>query len=226
MSAAAELARAPIAQTVAIVARALAHRYGRARGLERTDFELSGPGVVAVTGVNGAGKSTLLRVLAGLLRPSDGDSEVRVDGQALSAAGRRRHIGYAAPDLAFYPEMSACENLCFAAEARGMAEPQAAAHAALERVGLASRADDRAGALSSGMTQRLRIASALLHRPSVLLLDEPGSHLDDAGRERLETVIAEAARTGLVLVATNDEREWRLARERIQLRGRGLGGPP
>ena len=84
---------------------------------------------------------------------------------------------------------------------------------------------DRVTALSSGMVQRLRLAFALLHRPPVLLLDEPGSHLDDDGRAMVARVVDQERRTGIVLIATNDEREWRLAEQRIELRGSGLGHP-
>jgi len=84
-------------------------------------------------------------------------------------------------------------------------------------VGLAPRAADRAGALSSGLRQRLRLAFAFLHRPHVLLLDEPGSHLDDDGRRLLERLVADHAREGVVVIATNDEREAGWASRRIAL---------
>jgi len=203
----------------------LSHRYGRRTGLEPVSFALQGPGVAAVTGPNGVGKSTLLRILAGLLRPQRGASALSVAGRPIGPSERRCWVGYASPELSFYDELSSEENLRFAAETRGLAEPGAAAGAALARVGLASRAADRVAALSSGMKQRLRLAFALLHRPPVLLLDEPGSHMDEEGRVMLAGVVDRERRTGLVLIATNEEREWRLAEQRIELRGRGLGHP-
>ena len=213
------------ATAVTLEARELGHRYGRRTGLEPVSFTLEAPGVTAVTGTNGAGKSTLLKIVAGLLRANRGRSALTVAGGAVAPAERRRCVGYAAPELAFYEELSAAENLAFVAEARGLRTPDAIAGAALERVGLAERASDRVMALSSGMRQRLRLAFAILHRPPVLLLDEPGGHLDDEGRAMLAGLIAEERRNALVLLATNDEREWRLADQRIELRGRGLGHP-
>jgi heme exporter protein A len=210
---------------VSVAAAALAHRYGGRRGLHPVSFEAAAPGLVAVTGANGSGKSTLLRILAGLLSPTDGGLEVVRDGRAIAAAERRRHVGLASPELAFYPEFTAFENLAFAAEAHGLTEPGHAARAALDRIGLLPRAHDRVGALSSGMKQRLRLAFAILHRPPVLLFDEPGAHMDEDGRGVMEAFVAEHARTGLVLIATNEEREWRLAERRIELAGRGLGDP-
>src|SRR5262249_4540122 len=138
---------------------------------------------------------------------------------------RRPWVGYAGPALAFYDELTAAENLSFAAETRGLPDPGAATAAALARVGLDSRAADRVAALSSGMRQRPRLASARRHRPPVLLLDEPGSHLDEEGRALVARLVEEERQRNLVLIATNDEREWRLAEQRIELRGRGLGHP-
>ena len=216
------LASAARGTGVALEARDLAHRYGRRIGLEPVSFTLEAPGVLAITGANGSGKSTLLRILAGLLRATAGTVSLTVEGRAIAAAERRRWVGYAAPELSFYDELSVEENLVFVAQARGLIGPAAAATAALTRVGLDGRARDRVPALSSGMKQRLRIAFALLHRPPLLLLDEPGSHLDDEGRATLAGLVEQERRAGLVLMATNDEREWRLAEQRIELRGRGV----
>lgn len=221
----AALATAAAGTALALAARDLAHRYGRRTGLEPISFTLDAPGVVAITGVNGSGKSTLLRILAGLLRPTRGSVSLTVEGRATGDAERRRWVGYAAPELSFYDELSVEENLVFAAQARGQSGPSAATSAALARVGLDARAQDRVSALSSGMRQRLRLAFALLHRPPLLLLDEPGSHLDDEGRATLAGLIEQERRAGLVVIATNDEKEWRLAEQRIELQGRGLGHP-
>ena len=215
----------PATARAVIEARGLRHRYRPQRGLEAVSFSVASPGAVAVVGANGSGKSTLMRIVAGLLRPSEGELKVEVDGRAIPGAGRRPVVGFAAPDLEFYDELTCAENLAFAAEARGLPSPRATALAALARAELAVRADDRVAALSSGMKQRLRLAFALLHRPAILLLDEPGSHLDDAGRELLTRIVAEESAHALVLIATNDEKEGRLAGERIELRGRGLGHP-
>ncbi len=176
-----------------------------------------------VQGPNGAGKSTLLRIVAGLLRPANGSLEFAVGGRAVEPPERRHHVGYASPELQFYDEMSVDENLRFACEARG--HDPAAVRTALEAVGLESRADQRVTELSSGMKQRLRLAFAILHRPPVLLLDEPGSHLDDAGRRVVRDIVAAHARDGLVMLATNDDAERALSERRIDVRGRGLGGP-
>jgi heme exporter protein A len=213
------------AVTVELTAEGLFHRYSGNRGLRPLSFAVGAPGVVAVTGFNGSGKSTLLRIIAGLLRPSGGRLTLAVGGRRLEPSQRRAAIGLASPELQLYDEFSVAENLRFAVEARGLAGGDAAVVEALRTVGLQSRADDRVTALSSGMKQRLRLASAILHRPPLLLLDEPGSHLDDDGRQVVRELAAEWGRRALVLIATNEESERRLGERRIELVGRGLGDP-
>jgi heme exporter protein A len=217
----------PLAATAAatLEVRALAHRYGARRGLETLSFDAAAPGITVICGANGSGKSTLLRIVAGLLRPSEGEVRLAIAGRVLAAPERRAAVGFASPELHFYDEFTATENLRFAAEARGLAAPAQAARGALARAGLEARADDRVAALSSGLKQRLRLAFAVLAAPQVLLLDEPESHLDDAGRDVLRGVVREHGRTGLVLLATNDEDGKSLGDHRVELRGGGLGRP-
>lgn len=218
-------AAAPGARVARIRADAVSHRYGPRVALRPVSFDQASPGVVAVTGENGSGKSTLLRILAGLLRPTAGGTSVEVGGAAVASRERRRHVGLATPELSFYEEFTAAENLLFAAEARGLTNLQEDVQEALLKTGLTPRSGDRVSAFSSGMKQRLRLAFAVLHRPPVLLLDEPGSHLDDEGRAVVERLVLEHASAGLVVVATNDPQEMKLAGSRIQLSGRGLDHP-
>ncbi len=167
-------------------------RFGRVRALEPASGRVSAGEVLVVTGANGSGKSTLLRCLAGLLAPDAGTIEHIEAGAALSTAERRARIGLVAPDLAFYDELSAGENLEFFARLRGV--PVARGAELLERVGLP--ADRAAGALSSGMRQRLRWAWALLDRPRALLLDEPFQNLDVEGENTVRSLLDEHLDSG------------------------------
>lgn len=152
--------------------------FGRFLVLRDVSGAVAAGSVLQITGANGSGKSTLLRCLAGLLAAQRGRITCRVGGRELDAAARRRAVGYVSPDLAFYPELSTAENLAFFGRLRGVGP--ARDHNLLTRLGLPT--DRAAGALSSGMLQRLRWAWALQHTPPILLLDEPLQNLDAAGR--------------------------------------------
>lgn len=194
--------------------------FGRRRVLNRVSLQARNGDVVAVTGPNGSGKSTLLKIMAGLLRPSRGAVGLAVEGTRLDTAARRRAIGYAAPDLALYPELTGRENLQFFARVRGLRLGAAQVEQELTDVGLGDRGGDRVGSYSSGMRQRLRLAWALLHRPGVLLLDEPSLALDEQGAAMVAGVIAaHKAKNGLTILATNDDREAALGERRVFLAG-------
>jgi heme ABC exporter ATP-binding subunit CcmA len=194
--------------SVALELEGIEKRFGGRRVLKGVGLSASGGSVVAVVGPNGTGKSTLLKVVAGLLRPTRGEIRLTVKGRDLSEPGlRRRSVGYVAPDVSLYPELSGRENLAFFARVRGVEKSQEI-EAALSLVGLADRGGEPVSVYSSGMRQRLRLALATLFTPPLLLLDEPGLALDAGGVAMLETLIADCKRAGgLVLLATNDARE-------------------
>ena len=192
----------------------LRRRFGRLRVLSGVSGEV-GPGeVLLVNGPNGSGKSTLLRILAGLLAQERGTVDLSQDGRVLDLPERRRSLGYVAPDLALYEELTAFENLEFFARLRGV--PAERGGELLDRVGLPH--DRPAGALSSGMRQRLRWAWALLDRPRLLLLDEPFQNLDSAGIEQGTELLEEHLDAGgLAVVANPGPLEVPRVRSRIEL---------
>jgi ABC-type multidrug transport system ATPase subunit len=202
----------------------LAKTWDRRPVFEDLGFEVRSGQALTVTGPNGAGKSTLLRLLAGLARPSAGRIEMWIDGRLLDAAGRRGAVGYVAPDVSPYDELSALENLELIGRIRGIPAEAARAGEILDRVGLAARAAP-AGTLSTGQKQRLKVGLALLGRPRALLLDEPGSNLDGGGRAMLDRVIEEAMRHGPVIIATNDPEEFRFGEHRLHLDPVGGANP-
>ncbi len=172
--------------------------FGGLRVLQGVDGAVESGGVLLVTGANGSGKSTLLRCLAGLLQPEAGSVELRLGGRLVELAERRRRVGYVAPDLALYEDLTALENLRFFARLYRAASDLPAA--LLDRVRLP--ADRQWRALSSGMRQRLRWALALLAQPPVLLLDEPFQNLDRESEQVVQTLLGEHLQSGLAVVAT------------------------
>ena len=183
--------------------RGLHKRFGPVRALAGLDFDVPAGGVLAVVGPNGAGKSTLLRILAGLVRPSAGSVRIAAaDGDRRRA---RAAVGYLGHATFLYPNLTARENLLFAARLHGVARPAARADALLAEQGLAALADRPAGALSRGQAQRLAIARGLVHDPPVVLLDEPFTGLDPTSADRLaERVRALAAAGRAVVLVTHD----------------------
>src|SRR3990172_6694247 len=175
-----------------LTARDVARRFGHRRGLGGGGPGFRPRGAVLLVGPNGAGKTTLLRVLAGLLRASGGGIE------------RHGQVGMVAHASMLYDALTARENLDFFARlhcgaSRGRVEPL------LERMGLAARADERVGAFSRGMTQRLAIARALLADPDILLLDEPLTGLDDASSEQVLAVLGELRTRGRALMIASHQ---------------------
>lgn len=165
-----------------------------------------------VVGPNGAGKSTLLRLLAGLARPTSG--VVLVGGVPLaSEPTARRHIGLLSHQSHLYGDLTAVENLAFAARLYGARDAVVMARARLETVGLADRGDEPIRRLSRGMVQRVAIARALLHGPRLLLLDEPFTGLDLASGDRVAALLRGELGNGMtVVLASHDVQEsWALA---------------
>ena len=189
--------------------------FGRLRVLRGVSGGAQAGELLLVTGSNGSGKSTLLRCLAGLMVPQEGTIECRVGGASLGIADRRRAVGYVAPEVDFYRELSTVENLDFYCRLRGVGADNG--RTLLDRLGLPrGRA---AGALSSGMRQRLRWAAALVHRPPVLLLDEPLQNLDEPGRRDVVGLLEEHLETGLAVVANPEPLESLDVAEHLDLDG-------
>lgn len=177
----------------AIRLRELGRDYGDRPALAAVDLDLPVGASLAVLGPNGSGKSTLLRVLATLLRPSRG--QVAVFGISLprEAWKLRGRIGYLGHEPMLYEDLTGRENLEFQARLHGLDEDEAAARIEtdLDRLGMRGRADYRVSDYSAGMKQRIAICRAVLHRPPLLLLDEPDSNLDPEGREAARQLIGQ-----------------------------------
>jgi heme exporter protein A len=182
--------------------------YGERIALREVTVELDAGETMVVLGPNGAGKTTLLRILATLLRPTAGAARVlgcELPGEAWKLRGR---IGYLGHEPLLYRDLSGRENLAFQARLHGIAAEEAERRIAglLETVAMERRADERIAELSAGMRQRLAICRCALHRPELLLLDEPDSNLDAESRQLAQALIGPAAGCTRVLVTHDPER--------------------
>jgi heme exporter protein A len=182
----------------------VSRHFGRRRALSKVNLSFGAGEIVGLLGPNGAGKSTLIGILSTLVTPGSGEVRYGEHTPAEGGADLRARIGFLAHELHLYPELSARQNLTFFARLYGVDDPTVPS-AALERAGLADRGDEVVSGFSRGMRQRLALERALLHRPRLVLLDEPFTGLDDQAVRIVDDRIRELARGGaLVLVATHD----------------------
>ncbi len=222
---AAQAARTPHARSPNVLEVSDARRSyaGGPPALDGLSLEVRAGEILALLGPNGAGKTSLIRAICG---------RVRLDSGTLSLGGRdprrdpqaRRQLGLVPQEVALYPELTARENLELLARLAGLAPAAAgrAAREALEWIGLAERAHSRARELSSGMKRRLNLAAGVLHRPHLLLLDEPTVGVDAAARERIHDGLRELRAQGMaILLATHDFEQAEALADRIAILSRG-----
>ena len=215
----------------AIEVSGLGKRFGARWVLRGVTLDVRRGEAVGLLGPNGSGKSTVLRVVGTLLRPNAGTAMVNGLDVMRDASGVRSQVGYLAHTPGLYDDLTARENLLFAADMLG--SPATAVETTLERVGLAHVAGDRVRGFSAGMQRRLALARLILRNPRVLLLDEPYSNLDAAGVELMNSVIAGIMRSGgAALVALHElapakamlDRTRTLAEGRIEAADRESAG--
>ena len=207
-----------------LAAQGLSFSYGERRALDGVSFEIRPGEVFGFLGPNGAGKSTLFALLAGLLPPSSGT--LSLDGQPLDPRSRalRARMGVVFQEPSLDAKLTAAENLLLGAALFRVPREEARRRVGslLAAARLADRADDAAGKLSGGMRRRLEIARALVHRPEVLLLDEPTTGLDAlAFRNTWEALLALRAQGGATVVLTTHRPDEAAHCDRLAILSRG-----
>lgn len=185
--------------THALEADGLTRSFSGRRAVVGVSLELDAGECLALFGPNGAGKTTLLRLLAGLLKPTAGAA--RINGQLLRGdAAARAHVGFISHQSMLYGPLTVRENVELAARLYGVREPTAAATHALREMRVLDRAESPVRSLSRGLQQRVSIARAMVHRPRVLLLDEPYTGLDALGAATFTEMLARLRGGGATLV--------------------------
>jgi heme exporter protein A len=200
-----------------LTAKDLAKRFGVRKLFAGLNWELTTGESLAVVGPNGSGKSTLMLTLLGLLRPSKGSITFAEDDANLDDAARRQRVAFVSPYLNLYDQLTAEENLKFFLSVSGGRATGKQIDKILKQVGLEGRGIDPVGEFSSGMKQRLKYALALLSQPAYLFLDEPSSNLDRDGKNVVVDLIEQLRAECIVVIATNEEEEYRLASEQCRL---------
>lgn len=176
----------------AIQTKGLSKHYGNVAAVDGVSLRVERGEIYAFLGLNGAGKTTTIRMLLGMVRPTAG--EACVLGQTIGGRGKKPWdaVGYLVETPHAYPELTVRENLDAVRRLRP-GVPAAAVGAIIERLGLGTYADRRAGTLSLGNVQRLGLAKAMLHNPALLILDEPANGLDPAGIVEIRHFLRELA---------------------------------
>jgi heme ABC exporter ATP-binding subunit CcmA len=190
----------------AIVLEGVWKYFGDYPAIRNVSFRLAQSQCLALIGRNGAGKTTLLRMLGGFSRPARGT--VQISGGSPRDTATRRSIGIIGHGISVYDELSAMENLRLFGRMYSLPDAADRADRLLDRVGLGRVKEGLVREFSRGMRQRLAIARAFIHEPSVLLLDEPFTSLDDKAIAVLQSLLAEAAQRGAsIVMSTHQLRE-------------------
>lgn len=174
--------------------------------------------VFGIAGINGSGKSTLLKCLAGLQKPSSGMFQWSINGNKVEPRDLRNRLGFAAPYVQLYEELTVQENLEFIQNVRSMNQSHSISDL-LKPLGAKALMNHHFGELSTGQQQRIKLAAATIHNPDILLLDEPGSNLDEAGKEIIHSLVDTYKESGrMVVIASNQQDELDLCNEIIELK--------
>jgi ABC-2 type transport system ATP-binding protein len=196
--------------TPIILVRNLTRRFGDFTAVDHISFEIEPGQVVGYLGPNGSGKTTTIRMLLGLIRASEGSATVIGYDAATQSELVRAHTGYMSQKFALYNELTSRENLVFYAGVYGV-QDQNRVDELLEQLGLAAYGGQLVRTLSAGWRQRLSLAAAIVHKPQLLLLDEPTSGVDPTARRAFWELIYDLVAGGITILVTThymDESEY------------------
>ena len=201
-------------------AKNLSRNYGDVKAVEEVSFSVEPGEVVGLLGHNGPGKSTIMKMLTGFIEPSQG--EVVVDGISILEEPElvRQSIGYLPESPPIYPELSVLDYLFFAARMRGR-KGEDEVYNALSATNLESKALEPIATLSRGFKQRVGVAQAILHRPRLLILDEPSNGLDPNQNQEMRDLIMTLAKEATVILSTHVMQEVDAICDRVLIMSAG-----
>jgi heme exporter protein A len=198
----------------------LGKHFGNKTIFSNLSFKLISTQSLVVIGRNGTGKSTLLKILATLIKPDSGKYSISIDGVEIERSKFFNHIGMLAPYINMYDELTGYENLMLFSKLRNSNSTKYYENKILDllnKVNLYTKRNEYFRNYSSGMKQRLKLAFAIQHSPSILLLDEPRTNLDAEGINIVYNIIEEQKKSGIVVIATNDSDDIALCSNKINI---------
>ena len=188
----------------AIEVKNLKKSFGDLQAVQDAKFNADSGEVLSLLGPNGAGKSTTISMLSGLLAPTSGDASIMGHSVTKDPEAAKASLGVVPQDIALYPDLSARENLVFWGKMYGLrgAALKLRVDEVLEIIGLADRQKDHVGKFSGGMKRRVNIGAALLHKPAVIIMDEPTVGIDPQSRRHILDNVKELNRQGMTVLYT------------------------
>jgi len=203
--------------TQALTARHLTRHFGDRVAVDDVSFELQPGQIFALLGPNGAGKTTTLRMLAGLIAPTSGSVTIGNEAMTPDAAPKlRERLGFLTEAPGLWDNLTVHDNLLVYAQLYGMRDAEQAVHEALALFEIADRSADRTARLSKGLKQRVALARAIVHRPTIVLLDEPTAGLDpESARDVRELIVAMRGEGRAVLLCTHNLDEVERVADRV-----------
>jgi len=191
-----------MSETLAIDVRGMTKRFGERTAVDHVDLAVREGEICGFLGPNGSGKTTFIRMLCGLLQADEGSGTCLGRDVICESEDIKRQVGYMTQRFSFWEDLSIRENLDFVARMYFVKNRREAVNESLERLGLAGRKDQLAGQLSGGWKQRLALAACMIHRPRLLLLDEPTAGVDPKARREFWEEIHQLAGQGLTFLVT------------------------
>ena len=188
----------------AIEVKNLKKSFGDFQAVQDANFNADSGEVLSLLGPNGAGKSTTISMLSGLLVPTDGDAAIMGHSVVKEPEAAKKSLGVVPQDIALYPDLSARENLIFWGKMYGLRGTalKSRVDEVLEIIGLADRQKDHVGKFSGGMKRRVNIGAALLHKPDVVIMDEPTVGIDPQSRRHILDNVKELNQQGMTVLYT------------------------
>ncbi len=202
---------------ISLTIEGLSKTYNRKSIFTDLNFEHT-DGVLGIAGANGSGKSTLLKCLAYLTNAQKGSIKWMRQEIELTKEDVKGNIGYAAPYINLYDELTSYENLEFLLQVAGLPIQMTHINSLIDQVQMKDHRQKLFKSLSTGQRQRIKIAAALIRKPDIIFLDEPGSNLDKSGHELVKKIVnMQKAKNKLVILASNDPKEIKLCDQVIKL---------